>query len=86
MVEDELRGSDLSGISPRRPEAVRGKAVIVKEGNLIKCDHPAGCDTSIKNHSWGKIKAGGWLFRKNGTHFCSEHKPEWYDQWKKRKK
>lgn len=41
-----------------------------------------GCDHSIKNHAWGKIKAEGWFFLRNGTAFCPDHIPDWVAGWR----
>lgn len=49
-------------------------------GDKIQCN---GCDTQIPNHRWGKIKAEGWLFRKDGTAWCPDHLPEWVVEWRK---
>lgn len=48
---------------------------------LISCSDRS-CEATIKNHRWGKIKADGWLFLKNGEAFCPLHIPSWYKQWK----
>lgn len=45
-----------------------------------------GCDKKYKDHSWGKIKAGGkgWFFQKDGTAYCPEHVPDWVEEWRGR--
>ena len=41
-----------------------------------------GCPNTIKNHAWGKIKAEGWFFSRDGSAYCPEHVPEWVDAWR----
>jgi len=47
----------------------------------VRCDHP-GCEAKIKNHAWGKIRAEGWFFQRNGKAYCPDHLPEWVDKWR----
>jgi len=51
----------------------------------IKCTEP-GCDAEVPNHAWGKIKAAGWFFQKNDDAWCPNHRPEWYNEWRKKQK
>lgn len=50
----------------------------------VICDE-RGCNEQIKNHHWGKIKAEGWLFSKDGKAFCPKHLPDWLIEWREKK-
>lgn len=41
-----------------------------------------GCKNKIKNHRWGKTKAEGWFFSKDGSAYCPDHNPEWVVAWR----
>lgn len=47
----------------------------------IECAEP-GCTESIRDHSWGKIKATGWFFQQDGTAWCPKHVPDWVASWR----
>lgn len=47
------------------------------------CSVPS-CANSIRDHSWGHIKAAGWFFSKTGEAYCPEHIPEWVPAWRAR--
>lgn len=47
----------------------------------IYCDYPE-CEEAIKNHRWGKTKATGWFFQKNGKSYCPKHVPAWVKKWR----
>lgn len=49
---------------------------------LIHCSHE-GCEASVKNHYWGKVKADDWFFQKTGEAWCPEHIPEWVETWRR---
>jgi hypothetical protein len=49
------------------------------QGSVITC---SCCDRTVANHRWGKIKATGWFFAKDGTAYCPEHVPEWVQKWR----
>lgn len=51
--------------------------------NLV-CEEET-CETFIKDHAWGKIKAEGWFIKKDNTVWCPEHIPEWVADWRKRR-
>lgn len=58
------------------------------DGELIHCDEP-DCLKTVKNHQWGKTKAEGWFFTRDGKlAYCPEHEPVFVKDWraKKRKK
>jgi hypothetical protein len=59
--------------------------MIDSTGDYIFCDEP-NCSEKIKNHKWGKTKAEGWFFQKNGQSWCPYHIPIWHKSWGKRKK
>lgn len=48
------------------------------------CAHE-GCEESIPNHKWARIKSGGWFEQLNGDVWCPNHIPEWVDEWRKKK-
>ena len=54
------------------------------DGQHFICEEE-GCEAKIKNHSWGKIKAAGWFFLKDGQSWCPEHIPPWVGKWRKSK-
>lgn len=41
-----------------------------------------GCPASVADHYWGKVKAIGWFFMRDGTAYCPEHLPEWLAEWR----
>lgn len=53
--------------------------------NFKFCSFPE-CDSRIKDHAWGHIKASDWFFQKNGDSWCPEHIPEWVEGWRARQK
>ncbi len=55
------------------------------EGELEHCSEP-GCEATVKNHYWGRVKADLWFFQKNGDAWCPDHHPEWVAAWRARKK
>ena len=50
---------------------------------LVRCAEP-GCEATVKDHAWGKIKADGWFFTKTGEAWCPDHNPEWVAEWRAR--
>lgn len=52
---------------------------------VVRCSVP-DCKETLPNHAWGKIKADGWFFQKDGTNYCPNHIPNWVRAWRKRKK
>lgn len=50
-----------------------------------ECDEK-GCTKTVKNHAWGRIKADGWFFTREGGVWCPDHRPEWYAAWRRGKK
>lgn len=52
------------------------------DGEYQICD-TEDCEEKIKNHAWGRIKAKGWFFSKEGEVRCPTHVPEWYEKWRK---
>ena len=48
------------------------------------CAHE-GCEESIQNHKWARIKSGGWFQQFNGDVWCPNHIPEWVDEWRMKK-
>ena len=51
------------------------------EGSTVSCSQ-ADCDATVKNHRWGKIKAEGWFFQRDGQAWCPTHVPEWVAEWR----
>jgi hypothetical protein len=49
--------------------------------SVIHCSH-TGCTNTVQNSQWGKTKADGWFFGKNGQAFCHEHIPGWVTDWR----
>lgn len=43
-----------------------------------------GCDATIKNHKWGRIKADKWFQQKDGRVWCPKHTPKWVTAWRKK--
>lgn len=57
-----------------------------KDGEWFECDQPE-CETKVKNHAWGYIKAEGWFFSRDGERgYCPEHVPAWVSEWRKKRK
>jgi hypothetical protein len=50
---------------------------------LVHCSAD-GCDATVPDHYWGKVKAAGWFFQRNGDAWCPEHVPEWVAEWRSR--
>lgn len=48
----------------------------------VKCEN---CDDNVPNHYWGKVKADGWFFQRDGRAYCPKHVPEWVANWRKEK-
>jgi hypothetical protein len=60
--------------------------MISPRGVYILCDGD-DCDAKVKNHRWGKTKAEGWFFSRDGKiAYCPEHEPAFLDDWRQRKK
>jgi hypothetical protein len=50
----------------------------------VKCKDKE-CDQKIKDHMWGRIKATGWFFQKDGSAYCPDHIPEWVPAWREQR-
>lgn len=48
----------------------------------LKCE---GCDKTVQDNKWAKIRAEGWFFERGGKAYCPDHRPEWYDDWQAEK-
>jgi hypothetical protein len=58
---------------------------VIVDGDIV-CDEPR-CKASIRNHRWGKTKAGDWFFaRGNDDAYCPKHVPAWVQAWREKKK
>ena len=46
-----------------------------------------GCERSIPNHYWGKVKDGeGWFIARDESQaFCPRHLPDWVPEWRANK-
>lgn len=53
--------------------------------NPIKCADP-DCDQTYVPHYWGKVKAAGWFFPRDGAATCPKHNPPWVTGWRAAKK
>jgi hypothetical protein len=49
------------------------------------CTHP-GCPAKIADHRWGRTKANGWFFSKDGEAWCPDHVPRWVATWRAKEK
>lgn len=54
------------------------------ETAYMECSDP-GCDAKVKSHAWGRIKAEGWFFQKDGAAYCPLHVPSWVEAWRKKR-
>lgn len=59
--------------------------MLSENGEWVECNVFL-CPERVKNHKWGRIKAQGWLFTKDGRHFCPRHLPAWYTKWHNKNK
>lgn len=57
----------------------------------MNCNHP-GCDRTIEDHKWARIKDGSdWFFEKateehDERAWCPDHHPEWVKGWREKKR
>ena len=58
---------------------------IIEGGEWFECDHE-GCESKIKNHHWGYVKAERWFFQKDGRGFCPSHVPPWVTEWRAKRR
>jgi hypothetical protein len=49
----------------------------------ITCVEP-DCGATVPDHYWGKVRAEGWLFLKDGRAYCPAHLPDWINPWRRR--
>lgn len=56
---------------------------MTNDGRFLVCGSKTRCEEKISNDRWGKTKAVGWYFSRDGkTVLCPKHIPEWYNAWR----
>lgn len=52
-----------------------------RQTDVLTCSNP-GCEATIKNDYWGKVKSGWFFERYANRQWCPQHYPAWVSGWR----